>query len=289
VPEQAQFMRMSRFVSQAAYEDIPEVRPTRWTDLLETLYAETWNEKLGRFRAQFAYRGMSDARFSLHTSLDRLGGDTRVLETAMLRAIRRYAPRDSVPDGSMWNWLALAQHHHLPTRLLDWSYSPLVGLHFATERLDHMDRDGVVLTIDFARTNDCLPEVLLTPLREEDTYVFNAEMLEAAGATLGGLEQLSDSPFLAFFEPPSFDQRIVNQYALFSLPSAPDLPLGEWLRDHPGIARRIVVPAALKWEVRDKLDQANVAERVLYPGLDGLGRWLTRYYSPRGSSAVVPE
>jgi hypothetical protein len=36
------------------------------------------------------------------------------------------------------------------------------------------------------------------------------------------------------------------------------------------LARRIVIPAALKWEMRDKLDQANSSERVLFPGLDGL-------------------
>jgi len=34
-------------------------------------------------------------------------------------------------------------------------------------------------------------------------------------------------------------------------------------------------------QLRNKQDQANVAERVIFPGLDGLGRWLKRHYSPR--------
>ena len=62
---------------------------------------------------------------------------------------------------------------------------------------------------------------------------------------------------------------------------APQARLDEWLAGRPGLTRRVIIPAGLKWEVRDKLDQANITERVLFPGLDGLSRWLRRYYTPK--------
>jgi len=59
--------------------------------------------------------------------------------------------------------------------------------------------------------------------------------------------------------------------------------------DHPELHRRITLPATLKWEVRDKLDQANINERVLFPGLDGLSRWLARYYTPIEAAETIIE
>jgi hypothetical protein len=79
----------------------------------------------------------------------------------------------------------------------------------------------------------------------------------------------------------SFDERIVNPYALFSLITGTGSSLDQLLESHPELVRRIVSRAELKWEIRDKLDQANTTERVLFPGLDGLSRWVARYYAPR--------
>jgi hypothetical protein len=44
---------------------------------------------------------------------------------------------------------------------------------------------------------------------------------------------------------------------------------------------KVVIDKSLKWEVRDKLDQCNMTERVLFPGLDGVCAWLKRHYKPR--------
>ncbi|MCF8079186.1 MAG: hypothetical protein K9K88_07885 [Desulfobacterales bacterium] len=88
--------------------------------------------------------------------------------------------------------------------------------------------------------------------------------------------------FLLFFEPPSMDDRIVNQFALFSVMSNSAMAVDDWLFRQKGLYKRVILPKALKWEIRDKLDQSNITARVLFPGLDGLSSWLRRHYSPKG-------
>jgi hypothetical protein len=259
-----------------------ELRATSWLELHELLFADSWNTQLSLHRSNFAYRGHSDASVGLSTSLVRLGGDPCELEGQLMRNFRKYAASNAVPRDTPWDWLALGQHHGLPTRLLDWTFSPYVALHFVTQSQRGFDRDGVVWAIDYVRAHELLPQRLCDLLRDEGANVFTTELLTIAAPELHDLEGLADEDFVLFVEPPSFDARIVNQYALFSLLSRPDADLDAWLEAHPELVRRIVVPAELKAEARDKLDQANLTERVLFPGLDGLSRWLTRYYAPRG-------
>jgi len=260
-----------------------------WTDLLETLYRDSWNPSLGRFRSPFAFRGQPRAGEDLSSGLLRLaaGRDVTRLELHLLRNFRKYAYGQGGAD-SVWHWLALGQHRGLPTRLLDWTYSPLVALHFATSDLALMNEDGVVWAINFVAANRFLPRRLKRILDTEGSDTATIEMLGAFGS-FREFDRLSPRPFVVFLEPPSLDPRIVNQFALFSLMSSPRASLDLWLRQHRALVRRIVIPAAAKWEIRDKLDQANINERVLFPGLDGLSRWLTRYYWPKPAVRNTPR
>lgn len=93
--------------------------------------------------------------------------------------------------------------------------------------------------------------------------------------------------FAIFFEPPNLDDRIFNQFAYFSACSRPDMLIDKWLEDKPDLWQKVIIPKELKWEIRDKPDQNNISERILFPGLGGLADWLKRYYQPTGSALKV--
>jgi hypothetical protein len=256
--------------------------PQGWLGVLDALYAGSWNPRLRRFRSRFAYRGVPTRTNALETSLARLADGSRNvvrIERGLLRGFRKYGQSDGDGADTMWHWLALAQHAGLPTRLLDWTYSPLVALHFATLQVDCFGQDGEVWCVDFVRVNRLLPRRLGRLLDAEQSEAFTVDMLKSF-RTLDAFDRLGRSPFVVFLEPPTVHQRLAAQHALFSLMPSATARLDHWLARHPDVYRRIPVPAAAKWEIRDKLDQANINERVLQGGLDGLSRWLARYYRP---------
>jgi hypothetical protein len=256
------------------------VRPSSWLQLLDALFAGSWNASLGRFRSPFAFRGQSVVHEDLSSGLLRLAAgrpSVERLELHLLRNFRKYAYGAATAPDTVWHWLALGQHRGLPTRLLDWTYSPFVALHFATADVSVMDQDGSVWAVNFVEANRFLPPRLKRILAAEGSDTATIEMLNTFGS-LQEFDRLARTPFVVFLEPPSLDPRIVNQFALFSLMSNAAATMDDWLSRRAKLARRIIVPAALKWEIRDKLDQANINERVLFPGLDGLSQWLARYY-----------
>ena len=246
-----------------------------WGELQEALYHDSWAAGLNRFRSSYVYRGLEDKSYDLSTSLNRLGESH--LERHLLRNFRKYSQLDD-DNRSIWNWLALAQHHGLPTRLLDWTYSPFVALHFATSDFTRFDLDGAIWAINYVDSIRYLPDQLKKIIEEEGSHIFTAEMLDRATGSMDTLQNFRRENFAVFLEPPSIDQRIVNQYAVFSMMADPDKTIDKWLVKREVKHFQILIPAKLKWEIRDKLDQSNINERVLFPGLDGLAIWLKRHY-----------
>lgn len=258
-----------------------EYKVRSWNELQEKLFENSWNPRIGRYRSKYAFRGLSDSEFKLETTLMRLGGDYSKLENHLLRNFSKYAHQNVVERDSIWHWLSVAQHHGLPTRLMDWTYSPYVAMHFATENIEKYDLDGAIWAVDYIEVNKLVPAILKDGLEKEGANVFTSKMLIEQINSLHDFKTISKEDFMLFIEPPSIDDRFINQFAFFSISSNPCLAMDEWLSKFPDIWMKIIIPKELKWEIRDKLDQANITERVLFPGLDGLSQWLKRQYSPK--------
>ncbi|MBD3353178.1 MAG: FRG domain-containing protein [Candidatus Lokiarchaeota archaeon] len=242
-----------------------EIKVNSWNELQNKLFEGWWNPKINRYRAANAYRGLSDSNYKLDTTLMRLGGNYAKMEPHLLRNFNKYGTQFMEKSDSIWNTLTIAQHHGLPTRILDWTYSPMVALHFATANVKNYDREGVIWIVDFGKVRKYLPDLFKNKLEKEDAYVFSVEMLnEILPGEIEALKEFNsmymNEKFVVFLEPPSLDERVINQFSIFSFMSDPTLCMDNWLAElsDKDIWQKIIIPSELKGEIRDKLDQSKV-------------------------------
>ena len=252
-------------------------------ELQDIIFADCYDEKTMRYRNNYVYRGVGCATFGLISTLNRICSHELSLEKAILRSFAKYGYADIHQISSFWQLVAMGQHHGLPTRLLDWTYSPLVAAHFATEDISIYHEDGAIYCFDLSEVGDQLPASLRQAMIKNDTEVFTIAMLDAQIHDFDDMQKLQQKPYFLFYEPASGNDRIANQYALFGVCSDPHYSLEELMnRKEMHSLYKIVIPKEVKLEIRDKLDYINVSERLIYPGLDGICRWITRRYADLG-------
>jgi hypothetical protein len=254
-------------------------------ELIDRVTPERPDERTGRRRDTGVYRGASDAERSLLTSLDRLGGvdpphTKRDLESHILRNYIRYS-RPHFPNvrPSDWESLVSAQHHGVPTRLLDWSYSPLVAAHFATAD-PRAGGDRAVWRLEWQEVHRKFDLPTLALLIEDLESTFGSggnpftpwRMIEGNGIR---------GAFACMLEPPSLDARIVAQSAVFTLCSDVTRSFDDFLARQglTDVLTRVAIPEGEVSRIRDQLDLVGMDERRLFPDLDGVAAQLRRYYS----------
>lgn len=264
--------------------NIAEFTITSLGELLDRVTPEQPDPQSGRRRYSGVFRG-SPVPGPLLTSLDRLGGTNpphtkAELEEHLLRNFIRYSrPHLPSPPPSEWELLVTAQHYGLPTRLLDWTYSPLVAAHFATSGTQP-DSDSVVWRLDWKRIHATfdLPDLALSLDDLENLLGYDGGFSPWVlfDATAGQLP-----PFACMLEPPSLDARIVSQAAVFTLCSDTSQSFDRFLAQHglESTLTRFIIPAQVVRLLRDQLDMASVDERRLFPDLGGVAAQMRRYYS----------
>ena len=246
-------------------------------------FEQTRNNNNGRYRSSYFYRGLPDESYSLTTSLYRNCGEHSVtLEKPLLENFIKYVSIEyPTIDESIWKAMIIGQHHGLPTRLLDWTHSTLAGLHFAETEPDLSNlekRDCAVWRIDAREINQRLPEKYKKVLNEKKTFIFSVENLSRVTNSIDEYDEDMQGQALVTLEPPSIDQRIVNQYSFFTVVPHGIERMEDFLDKYTNNTVKYIIDRKLRWDLRDILDQLNMNERMIYPGMDGIAKWLARHY-----------
>lgn len=214
------------------------------------------------------FRGHSDSTWALTPSLYRAPYKLDYEQTLMTRFKQNALPLLSYRPETSWEWLFLMRHHGCPTRLLDWTESPLVALFFACEKNnDHESKDAHLWCL--------LPTVL-------------NEQWGLTGAHPGDIPAFGVGPYLEDFSPekilltpglkrqpaaaiaPREAGRMLVQQSVFTVHHVKT----DSLESYADLAHlwRLVIPAAAKPRIRKELATLGISQLSIFPDLDSVAK-----------------
>lgn len=202
------------------------------------------------------FRGQSSIEYKLIPSIGRMfkdGEDTNLkqFERNVFEDFKRkYSMFTDAKPKNDKEFLFLAQHYGLPTRLLDWTYNPLIALYFAC--CSKFDKNGVVY----------------------QSYPFSMMIFDE------NTDDILSFPHTTVLIPNMTDIRYKNQNGLFVLYPEP------WKENVEHVTTKYTIPAECKRNILTKLEKIGITRSFIMPSLDSLCKDIVDIYSLRYKHAL---
>jgi hypothetical protein len=214
---------------------------------------------------QWLYRGHANADWALRPGIHR--GYTALQERNLtnefrVRARSRYAPCPSNYDYS--GWLALMQHYGLPTRLLDWSYSPLIAAFFAV----HPDYSRIRGAGGRAACIWAMAAGRLNESQGFEPFIFPLDAASYEPLVVPAFKNREEPGTVGVAMALEHDARIQLQQSAFTIHSA-RIPI-ETLKDSDSWLRKFVIDRTAISALFDELSRLGMRQSNLFPDLPSL-------------------
>jgi hypothetical protein len=213
---------------------------------IELIKAEDIFEFLNIYRksTKYQFRGQGDSEWKLIPKAGRepfKSIDDREIFKHWKRRAFSHLENKSLNDIEL---LTIAQHTGLPTRLLDWTYNPLVAVFFAC--ISNHKVDGAIFSYNASK------------------YETTASISDPFASEEGTINML---------QPNSTHSRVSNQFGYFTIHNKPT----NELRQNPSM-HKIIIPKEIKQDLLFIVNQLGINNMTIFPDLDGLSKHLSWFY-----------
>lgn len=247
-----------------------------------------------QIRPHFIYRGHSDENYKLIPGVLRYevindGKSLRscfsTFEFDILNDFIAESNRfvNSIDSNDYKGWLEIAQHYGVPTRLLDFTENPLISLYFAC--VHNLDKDGVVWLINEYAFNQIIANNYGPMLIKDLMFIINSIITNEILMPQG----ISKYEYPLIYKPYYREERMNLQSSLFMLWGHNQRELEELMPKNymnldsipnpESIMGKIKIPREEKQNILAQLNMMGINEKSIYPGLDGIGKYIRKKYS----------